>query len=308
MKMSEIISTLEAPVFVERTTVSDTKGIMKTKRAIIKALECQKKKQGFSFVEILSACPVGWKLKPTDAVKRLKEVVEPYFAVKNFKDETATRPTKPTPHAMVGDREMLEILGLSEDKKIFDVDPSFVKNFQEQKLRIAGFGGQGVLMAGTTLGYLALYHGLNTTWLPSYGPEMRGGTANCHVVLSNKTIGAPVVESPNVLIAMNGPSLDEFEKIVVPGGMIIVNSSIITRKVERKDVKAIYVPMSDIAEQAGLRAASNMAAVTAYLAATKVMSVDTLIKLIKFSFKKPDLVSKNIEIIEKAHAYIKEHC
>lgn len=122
----------------------------------------------------------------------------------------------------------------------------------------AGFGGQGILFTGKVVAYAGLMEGREVSWLPSYGPEMRGGTANCSVCISDEKIGSPLVVTPDVLVAMNLPSLEKFEKDVVPGGVIIVDSSIIHKKVERDDVKAIYLPASQIAEDNGLKGAANM--------------------------------------------------
>ncbi len=174
-----------------------------------------------------------------------------------------------------------------------------VKSFKDQNVKLAGFGGQGILSAGNTLSTLAMYEGLNVTWIPSYGPEMRGGTSNCSVRLSNKRIGSPLVESPNVLIAMNGPSLDKFESEVVPGGTIIVNSSIVEKKVKRTDVKVHYVPLTAISTEAGVPAAQTVAGLAAYLAATKVIPVEKLELVIHKSLKRKEAVEKNISIIRK---------
>jgi Pyruvate/2-oxoacid:ferredoxin oxidoreductase gamma subunit len=200
---------------------------------------------------------------------------------------------------------VLDTLGLAAGSKpLFHTDKSFIANFKEQRLRIAGFGGQGVLMAGTTLGLVAMEHGLQASWLPSYGPEMRGGTANCHVVLASSETGSPVVDDPNVLIAMNQPSLDEFEPLVQKGGLIIVNSSIISREVGRTDVTVVKVPMNKIADGAGIAAAANMAAVAAYIIHTKAMPVEHLKVLIQSKFKKKDLIEKNLLVIEKTAEYL----
>lgn len=150
-------------------------------------------------------------------------------------------------------------------------------------------------------------HNLNVTWLPSYGPEMRGGTANCHVVMSNKKVGTPVVEKPNALIAMNTPSYDNFEPTLVPGSLVIVNSSIVERKAKRDDVTTLYIPVTDIATELGVKAAQNMAAVSAYLTYSGIMDIENLITLIKTNFKKKNLVDKNIEVIKKAHEYVLNH-
>lgn len=122
----------------------------------------------------------------------------------------------------------------------------------------AGFGGQGILFAGKLLAYKGLMDGKNVSWLPSYGPEMRGGTANCSVIVSDEPIGAPIVLNPDVLIAMNLPSLDRYENDVVPGGTIYVDSSLIERKINRDDVTVRYIPATSLAAQKGLDGLANM--------------------------------------------------
>lgn len=122
----------------------------------------------------------------------------------------------------------------------------------------AGFGGQGVLFAGKVAAYAGLLENKEISWLPSYGPEMRGGTANCSVCVSDEPIGSPLVTNPNVLIAMNLPSLDKFIDTVEPGGVVIIDSSLIDKKVERSDVTVHYVPASGLAEEAGLKGLANM--------------------------------------------------
>ena len=122
----------------------------------------------------------------------------------------------------------------------------------------AGFGGQGILFTGKVMAYASLMEGKELSWLPSYGPEMRGGTASCSVCISDRTIGSPLVVNPDVLVVMNLPSLEKFEKDVVPGGTIIIDSTIVQKKVTRTDVKVIYVDASKIAEDNGLKGAANM--------------------------------------------------
>ena len=122
----------------------------------------------------------------------------------------------------------------------------------------AGFGGQGVLFAGKVVAYAALIANKQLSWLPSYGPEMRGGTANCSVCVSDEAIGSPLVTNPNVLIAMNRPSFEKFINAVEPGGVVIVDSSLIDLKVERDDVTAYYVPSTALADENGLSGLSNM--------------------------------------------------
>ncbi|OFZ40235.1 MAG: 2-ketoisovalerate ferredoxin oxidoreductase [Bdellovibrionales bacterium RIFOXYD12_FULL_39_22] len=307
MRMAEIIATLEAPVFVERVAVSDSKNIMKARKAIRKALQSQKDGHGFSFVEILSACPIGWKMKPTDAVKRVNDEMAKYFPIQNFKDKIAEHQPYPPRVTTPDNKKIIEVLGVNKDVRLFKKDQKFLDNFKDQNIKIAGFGGQGVLLAGTTIGYLGMETGLNVTWLPSYGPEMRGGTANCNVVLSNKEIGSPMVEHPSALIAMNGPSLEEFGPTVKKDGLIIINSSVVKEEyTKRNDVKKIYIPMNEIAESLGVMAAANMAAVTAFIAATKAFELNHLLELIKHNFKKKHLIEQNIAVINKSYQYVND--
>ena len=126
------------------------------------------------------------------------------------------------------------------------------------QILFAGFGGQGVLFAGKFLAYKGMVEDLNISWLPSYGPEMRGGTANCSVVLSDMPVGSPIITAPDVLVAMNLPSLQKFVDAVVPGGKIILDSTLIDAKVERTDVEVFYIPATQMAKDAGFSTLANM--------------------------------------------------
>ena len=126
------------------------------------------------------------------------------------------------------------------------------------QILIAGFGGQGVLFAGKFLAYKGLVQDKQVSWLPSYGPEMRGGTANCSVILSDTPVGSPIITNPDVLVAMNLPSLQKFVDAVVPGGRIVIDSTLIDAKVERTDVEVFYVPATQMAKDAGFATLANM--------------------------------------------------
>ena len=126
------------------------------------------------------------------------------------------------------------------------------------QILIAGFGGQGVLFAGKFLAYKGLVQDMQVSWLPSYGPEMRGGTANCSIVLSDMPVGSPIITNPDVLGAMNLPSLMKFVDDVVPGGQIFIDSTLIDAKVERTDVQVFYIPATQIAKDAGFSTLANM--------------------------------------------------
>lgn len=126
------------------------------------------------------------------------------------------------------------------------------------EILIAGFGGQGILFSGKFLAYKGLLENLQVSWLPSYGPEMRGGTANCNVILSDTPVGSPIVTTPDVLIAMNLPSLEKYVNTVVPGGQIYVDSSLIDAKVEREDVEVFYIPATQMAKEEEISSLANM--------------------------------------------------
>jgi 2-oxoglutarate ferredoxin oxidoreductase subunit gamma len=126
------------------------------------------------------------------------------------------------------------------------------------EILIAGFGGQGILFSGKFLAYKGLLEELQVSWLPSYGPEMRGGTANCNVILSDTPVGSPIITAPNVLIAMNLPSLQKYVDTVVAGGQIYIDSSLIDLKVERDDVEVFYIPATQMAKENGIATLANM--------------------------------------------------
>jgi len=144
-------------------------------------------------------------------------------------------------------------------------------------LIIAGFGGQGVLFAGQLLAHAALDADLHTTWYPSYGPEMRGGTANCTVVISDEPIGAPVVARPEAAIVLNLPSLDRYEPLVRPGGLLVVNASLIDRDVRRTDVDVVAIPADDVAAELGSPRLTNMVLVGALLARRPTFTLDHVV-------------------------------
>ena len=164
---------------------------------------------------------------------------------------------------------------------------------------LAGFGGQGILFAGKVMAYAGMMEGKEISWLPSYGPEMRGGTANCSVCISDEKIGSPLVTNPDILIAMNLPSLEKFENDVVPGGTIIVDSSIIHKKVERDDVKTIYLDASSMAEENGLKGAANMVILGRMFAETSFCSYENLERGLRKSVpaRKAYLVDSNLKAI-----------
>lgn len=172
---------------------------------------------------------------------------------------------------------------------------------------MAGFGGQGVMAMGKILAEAALKEGKNVSWLPSYGPEMRGGTANCNVIVSDEPVGAPVVSEATAALILNRPSLDKFEGDVIPGGVLIINSSLIDQKAKREDIKVYYVPANDIANELGNGRIVNMVMLGAYLEASGAAKQDTIMEIITeiFSGKKASVIPVNKEALVRGAACIK---
>lgn len=171
---------------------------------------------------------------------------------------------------------------------------------------LAGFGGQGVMSIGKNLVEAGVEEGLEVSWVPSYGPEMRGGTANCTVILTDERIGAPLVDHPTEIIVMNRPSLAKFEPSVRPGGTIFVNSSIVPDQVQRMDVTAFYVPCDQIAAELGNPKVGNMVMLGAYVAATGVLKPETIVHMIQemFTGKKAALIPLNMEALRRGMACV----
>ena len=173
------------------------------------------------------------------------------------------------------------------------------------EILLAGFGGQGILFSGKFLAYDGLLENREVSWLPSYGPEMRGGTCNCSIILSNTKIGSPIVSNPNVLVAMNLPSLDKFENSAVPGAKIFVDSSLIDRKVERDDVDVYYIPATKLASDENLPGLANMIMIGHVIAKAGVMpyeNVETTMKKL-VPAKKQNLIELNIKAVELGYNY-----
>lgn len=165
---------------------------------------------------------------------------------------------------------------------------------------LAGFGGQGILLIGKMLAYAGMHEGKEVSWLPSYGPEMRGGTCNCTVVISDTTVGSPVIQSPRAVVAMNLPSLDKFEADLKPGGVLLINTSLINRPARRDDVIVVEVPANEIANSLGNPRGANMVVLGAYIGATEAVSLDEVEKVVRETFAaKPQVIDVNLEALHR---------
>ena len=150
-----------------------------------------------------------------------------------------------------------------------------------QEIVFAGFGGQGILSMGKFLAFAGMEAGLNVSWLPSYGPEMRGGTSNCSVILTQNDIGSPVVTTPTTLVVMNRPSLDKFEPALIQNGLLILDTDLVTRPPVRQDIESLGIPAQTIAEKLGSKKVANMVLLGALIAMTKVLPVEVLLHSIQ---------------------------
>ncbi len=173
------------------------------------------------------------------------------------------------------------------------------------QILLAGFGGQGILFSGKFLAYDGLIEDRQVSWLPSYGPEMRGGTCNCSVILSDTQIGSPIVSNPDILIAMNLPSLDKFENEAVAGAKIFVDSSLIDRKVIREDVEAYYIPATKMASDEGLNGLANMIMIGYMIKKAGVMPYENVEKVMAkvVPAKKQDKLALNIKAVELGYNF-----
>jgi 2-oxoisovalerate ferredoxin oxidoreductase beta subunit len=257
LHVSEMLATLQGPAYIERVGLGDNKQIAQANRAIHRAVENQVKGLGFSLIEVLSPCPTIWKMSAVDAQQWVRDVMEKTFPLGVLCDRTKqVEPRRAAKEAPSLD-EIPGILGVAHDDSAVEASAKATGPI-DLHVRVAGFGGQGVLLLGEVLAEAGLDAGLEVSWLPSYGPEMRSGTSNCHVRISNENIDSPLVTSPNILVAMNEPSLRKFDKSVRSGGWIIYNGDTFPPDCERDDVHVLALPFTQIAHELGNARACNM--------------------------------------------------
>ncbi len=294
MRVSELLASLEAPVYIERVALGNNKQVMNTGRAIRRAIENQVRGLGFSLVEVLSPCPTIWKLDPLEAQRRVLEELPKTFPLGVFRDRTKEAQARPSRVAPPPLSEIPQILGLTE---VEDKTPAtnhqppatarIRREATDARLKIAGFGGQGVLLLGEVLAEAGLAAGLEVSWLPSYGPEMRSGTSNCHVRLSSRPIDSPLVSVPNVLLAMNEPSLRKFIATVQPGGWVIYNGTALPGDCARADVHTVALPFTHLGDELGAAKAANIVMLGALLEATEMLTEEQVITALGKLVKSP---------------------
>ena len=178
----------------------------------------------------------------------------------------------------------------------------------ETSIVIAGFGGQGVLFAGQLLAYAGMDSGRHVTWIPSYGPEMRGGTAHCTIIISDEPVGAPIVSHPDIAIVLNQPSFEKYEPLIKQGGLLVVNSSIITAETTRTDIDVVYVPANRIAEEWGTAKMLNMATLGALLARRPILPLETVEQALidHLPTAKAHLIDGNCQVLQQSYRSVSQ--
>ncbi|MCL4523944.1 MAG: 2-oxoacid:acceptor oxidoreductase family protein, partial [Acidobacteria bacterium] len=278
LHVCELLATLEAPVYIERVALCDNKNTMKARKAVRKALELQKNGAGFTFVEILSPCPTIWKMDPLDARRWIEEKMLPVFPLGVFRDRPAPQMKEsPVPH-----HTFVEALELdTKDGDTHERAQTSKQAGRSLTLKMAGFGGQGVLLLGQIVAEMGMREGLEVSWLPSYGPEMRSGSAHCHVCLAQERIGSPLISHPDVLIAMNEISLRKFAPQVKSGGLILYNRSELPEGFEMPQARVVCVPASDLADQLGMAKVANVIMLGALMAENDLLTEESAMSVVQ---------------------------
>lgn len=276
LRISELLATLEAPVYIARVALGDNRQLAHADRAIAQALDNQVKGLGFSLVEVLSPCPTVWKMDPVEAQHWVRDEMTKTYPLGVLRDLTRNAQPRAEPASPAALEQVPEILGLTPG-----TPPSAeTAGPLDQGIKIAGFGGQGVLLLGEVLAEAGLASGLEVTWLPSYGPEQRSGTSNCHVRLSRSPIDSPLVSRPHVLLAMNEPSLRKFASSVQPGGWIFYNGAVLPEGCRRPDARIVAQPFTQIAGELGESRAANIVMLGTFLAATSALGQEQVLAVL----------------------------
>jgi 2-oxoisovalerate ferredoxin oxidoreductase beta subunit len=302
LRVCEVFAQLDAPVYVERVSVADTKRIMQAKKAVRKALEIQRDGKGYAFVEFLSPCPTNWRMDALKAADYVTQEMEKVFPLGCFKDRTSEGSLIPQDIEV---KDLRTLLGGIEG----GVEPRPDPTFQEKRFKFSGFGGQGVLSLGLVVAEAAGSAGRYVSWFPSYGPEQRGGAASCSVVMGGQEIGSPAVETPDVLVSMNQPSLERFLPTVVPGGTVLYEASIPVEVKPPAGVTVHAFPAMRIAVDLGVPKAANTALLGALmeLGLLNIPEEHVLSSLDESFSAKPKLVGINRKVYAAARAWARDN-
>jgi len=295
LRMSEMMAGLEAPTLVARVGVNNPKNIRQAVKVIRKGLEIQRDKKGYVFIEVMSQCPTNWKKDPVDACQWIDDVVCKQYPLGVFKDLTDERQAQRRPRGDVEFAAVARQLGLRGDDDT-GLDRMTLPQ-PEMRFKFAGFGGQGVLSLGLMVAQMATERNMEVTWLPSYGPEMRGGVANSSVVIGENPIGTPVVDVPDVLVALNRPSMDKLSPLVKEDGLIVYNSSLIDQIPADLKGKVCPLPATTLAAEAGTVKAANVVVLGFIARMTGIFTLAELEEFLCETFKKPALQEINLKAV-----------
>jgi 2-oxoisovalerate ferredoxin oxidoreductase beta subunit len=296
LHVCETLNQLKAPVYIARCSLADTTRIMQARQAVRKALEIQRDGKGYAFVEFLSPCPTNLRLDAVKAAKFVTEKMETEFPLGRFRDESAASPARALPPPTPAPAEFFSAKASGVETQ---PDPAFV----ETRMKVAGYGGQGILSLGLAVAEAGRLAGQHASWFPSYGPEQRGGAASCTVVVSGRPIGSPDTTKPDVLVCMNRPSFERFAPAMRSGGLVICDALVGVAPGETPEgVRLVVVPAMELAAKLGVPRAANtvMLAALSFLNATGLPQTK-LIEALDASFaKKPKLIPVNRNLFEAA--------
>ena len=301
----ELLNSLDAPVYVERVGLGNNKQIMQAAKVIRKALENQVKSLGFSFVEVLSPCPTIWKMTPVEAQTFVREEMAKTFNTGNVRDrsrDAVPRAPRPAPPAI---EDLPRILGLADCATI-GAEPIPHNAHHDLRIKVAGFGGQGVLMLGEVLAEAGLQSGYEVSWLPSYGPEMRSGTSHCHVRIASGPIDSPLVSRPNVLLALNEPSLRKFLPAVEPGGILFYNGDALPEDCFRADVRMLVLPFTRLGDELGSSKVGNIVMLGALLEAASPLEPEPVTSALRRLVKSDRWFQLDLAALERGREEVRK--
>ncbi len=298
LHVCELLAALETPTYIERVSLHDMKNVMKAKRAVKKALDIQKNGGGFSLIEILSPCPTIMKMDPVVARKWVGDTLVKAFPLGVFRDRKPELP--PGPKIPV--KTVAEALDVDENAS--EIAPARRHHTRDLTVKIAGFGGQGILLMGQLLAEMGLREHMEVSWLPSYGPEMRSGSAHCHVSLSHQRIGSPLISQPEVLIAMNELSLHKFAASVASGGLILYNQTALPEGFSAPQARIVCVPASEIADRLGSAKVANVVMLAALLEETECLPAESAISVLETTVKNPKLLELDRQAMKAGRDYV----
>jgi 2-oxoisovalerate ferredoxin oxidoreductase beta subunit len=303
LHICETLNQLKAPVYIERCSVADSKRIMQTRRAIRKAIEIQRDYKGYAFIEILSPCPTNLRANAVEAARFVTEQMELEFPLGCFRDNTADAAPRVLRSATTNLHDLYATNAIT-------APPPPATKFVEKRMKFSGWGGQGILSLGIAMAEAGRFAGLHSSWFPSYGPEQRGGSASCTVVVSDKPIGSPDTTEPDVLVCMNRPAFERFASTVRPGGHLVCDALIgDTTDNAPAGIRMTIVPATKLAADFGVPQAANtvMLAVLNHLKASGIPKEQMLAALDASFAKKPKLIPINRRIFDQATTWCEEN-